>query len=66
MHYYYLRDAADMCGMKIRTAREWIKLGKLEAHKKRGSRMWLVSEDEINRVRGIINDNNKRKHSKGT
>lgn len=49
---YNIRQAADLLGIKVRTVREWIKLGKLKAEKYECSNRWFVSEDEISRLRG--------------
>lgn len=49
---YNIRQAADILGIKVRTVREWIKLGKLNAEKYGCSNRWFISEDEINRVKG--------------
>ena len=49
---YNIRQAADILGIKVRTVREWIKLGKLNAEKYECSNRWFISEEEINRVKG--------------
>lgn len=48
---YSLRNAAELLGVKTRTAREWVKNGKLAAVKYEGSERWYVSEEEIERVK---------------
>ena len=50
--FYTLRNAAEILGIKTRTAREWVKTGKLSAIKYPGSDRWYVSSDEIEKVRG--------------
>ena len=47
---YNLYDAANVIGIKIRTAREWIHNGKLKAVKYPNSQRWYVSEKEIKRI----------------
>lgn len=48
---YNLKQASDMLGIKVRTAREWVHKGKLRAHKYPVSNRWYVSESEIKRLR---------------
>ena len=43
-------EAAKLLGIKPRTVREWIRNGKLKAHKPAGSYKWLISESEIDRL----------------
>ena len=48
-----LRDASKVMGIQVRTLREWIKLGKINAVKLEGCPMWFISTDEIERkIRG--------------
>lgn len=47
-----LRKIADILGIKIRTAREWVHTGKMNAIKYPGSQRWYVPESEIRRLRG--------------
>lgn len=49
---YSLTQVAELLGIKVRTAREWVRTGKLKAQKYECSNRWFVSESEINRVRG--------------
>lgn len=49
--HYNLREAAEILGIKIRTAREWVHKGKLRAHKYPVSNRWYVAESEIERLR---------------
>ena len=44
---YKLREAAMILGIKIRTLREWIKLGKIKAVKSQNKWYWEIPEDEI-------------------
>lgn len=48
---YNLKQASDMLGIKVRTAREWVHKGKLRAHKYAVSNRWYVAESEIERLR---------------
>ena len=47
---YTIKETANILGIKVRTCREWIKTGKINATKYSGSNMWRISENEINRV----------------
>ena len=49
---FKLRDASAMLGIKVRTLREWIKLGKINAMKLEGCPMWFIPIEEIKRKRG--------------
>lgn len=54
---YSLRSAAELLGIKTRTARLWVHEGKLNAMKYPGSERWYVTQEEIERIRGIKNEN---------
>lgn len=45
---YSIIEAAKILGIKARTVREWIKKGRIKAHKPRNK--WLISGDEIRRI----------------
>jgi excisionase family DNA binding protein len=47
---YGLAEAASLLGIKVRTARMWIKQGKIKANKIAGSNRWIVFESEIKRL----------------
>ena len=49
---YGVVETAKYLGIKARTVREWIKLGKIQANKLDGSNRWVVMESEIRRIRG--------------
>ena len=51
MKYYTLRQASNLLGIKVRTAREWLRQGKLHAEKDKVSGRWKVSETEIKRLK---------------
>ena len=56
---YNLVDTANLLGIKVRTAREWVHNGKMRANKIEGSRRWIVMESEIKRLQGVKeNENN--------
>lgn len=62
--YYSLSDASGKLGIKVRTARQWLRDGKLKAVKYPGSNRWYVSAEEIIRIRGeYANGNENREHS---
>lgn len=48
---YSLREASSMIGIKVRTAREWIRNGKLAAKKDPFNKRWFVEQGEIDRIR---------------
>jgi excisionase family DNA binding protein len=54
---YSLRSAAELLGVKTRTARLWVHNGKLSAIKYPGSQRWYVTAEEIERIRGDRDDN---------
>lgn len=54
--YYNLNETAEILGVKVRTLREWLKTGFLLAHKYEGKRKWYVSQHEINRLLGIVEE----------
>ena len=47
---YNLMQVSDLLGIKVRTVREWIKTGKINAQKIAGSSRWIVFESEIRRL----------------
>ena len=49
---YNLIEVADMLGIKVRTARQWVHDGKIHANKIPGSQRWIVMESEIKRLQG--------------
>lgn len=50
MEEYRLKDAAHLCGVKVRTMREWIKAGKIGANKAKNGWYWQIPDSEILRV----------------
>lgn len=46
---YGIIEAAVRLGMKARTVREWIRNGKIKAHKNTSGK-WVIMEDEIGRI----------------
>ena len=56
-----LREAADVAGIKIRTARKWVALGKIKAEKDAKSKRLVISDSEIERLRHDYKD---REYSK--
>ena len=55
MKWYSLREAAEALGIKVRTVREWVRLGKIEAEKDEGGWRWKIKDSEIRR----LSDENK-------
>lgn len=63
---YSLKDACRFLGISIRTMRVWVKQGKVHASKIEGTRRWMITENEIRRLRGEKrNANEDRLHSFG-
>ena len=56
---YNLIDTANLLGIKVRTAREWVHNGKMRANKIEGSRRWIVMESEIKRLQGVKENENE-------
>ena len=46
---YSIIEAAKIIGIKARTVREWIRNGKIKAHKNTSGK-WVIMEDEIGRI----------------
>lgn len=51
MKNYNIREAAIAIGVKVRTIRDWIANHKILAHKDENNWYWVISEDEIERVK---------------
>ena len=49
---YDLLQAAELLGMKVRTVRQWVADGKIQAVKISGGKKWIIKESEIKRLRG--------------
>ena len=47
---YTLKDVAAITGLKVRTVRQWVHDGKLDAYKPKGGKQWVVLESEIRRL----------------
>lgn len=56
---YNLNQTANLLGIKVRTAREWVHNGKMKANKIEGSQRWIVMESEIRRLQGVSENENK-------
>ena len=50
---YNLNEVASLLGLKVRTVRQWIKDGKIKAHKIPNSSRWIVLESEIKRLQCV-------------
>ena len=51
--YYSIRQASNLLKIKVRTAREWLRSGKIKAVKDDISGRWRIPEDEIMRLRNV-------------
>lgn len=49
---YSIKQASALLGVKVRTVREWIKVGKIKARKYEVSNRWFIPESEIVRLTG--------------
>lgn len=56
---YNLIEVANLLGIKVRTAREWVHNGKIKANKIPNSRRWIVMESEVERLQGVRKDENE-------
>lgn len=50
--YMNLSKAAKVLGIQVRTARQWVRDGKLNAIKYPNCNRWFVSKEEIERICG--------------
>lgn len=48
--FYNIKEASVLLGIKVRTVRQWIIDGKLNAVKYKKCRMWFIPETEIKRM----------------
>lgn len=48
---YNLKQSAELLGVTVRTLREWIKNGRLEAKRHKSGRNLIIAEKEIERIR---------------
>ena len=55
---YNLREAANLLGITVSTARYWARIGKIHAKKITGTRRWIVLESEITRLQNYVIDKN--------
>lgn len=56
---YSLVSVANMLGIKVRTARQWVHDGKIKAMKYPHCNLWFVSQEELNRIMGATEDVDK-------
>jgi excisionase family DNA binding protein len=47
---YTINQVAEILGIQVRTARDWVRKKKLKAKKYEGGRIWLIPESEIERI----------------
>ena len=57
-----IRQTADALGLKVRTIRQWVRLGKIKAEKH--GQYWYIFDDEIMREEIQANANKGREHSR--
>lgn len=50
MKYYTIRQVANVTGAKVRTVREWIRLGKLKGVKDPISHRWYFAEKDVKKL----------------
>jgi len=51
MEKYNIRDTAQLCGVKVRTVRDWIRRGKIRAEKQENGWYWHIPSSEISRIK---------------
>lgn len=54
--YYSIRQTSNLLKIKVRTAREWLRKGKMKAVKDSSSGRWRVPESEIKRLTDVHKD----------
>lgn len=47
-----LREVAEACGVKVRTVREWLRIGKIKGIKSLSGYRWYIAESEVQRIVG--------------
>lgn len=50
MEKYSIKEAAKMCGVKVRTMRQWIRDGRIRADKHDNGWYWMIPDTEVMRV----------------
>ena len=45
--FYTIRQTANIIGIKVRTVREWLNMGKLEGTKDKVSGRWRIPEESV-------------------
>ena len=48
--YYKMEELAKLLNVKVRTTREWAKLGKIKAKKIPGTKAWIIPVEEVERL----------------
>ena len=48
--YYKMEELAKLLNVKVRTTREWAKLGKIKAVKIPGTKRWIIPAEEVERL----------------
>ena len=56
---YNLIETAELLGIKVRTARDWVHRGVMKANKITGTKRWIVMESEIKRLQGVERNEDK-------
>lgn len=57
-----IRETADALGLKVRTIRKWVRIGKIRAEKH--GQYWFIFDEEINREEIQQYANEGREHSR--
>ena len=55
--YYSLAQTAEILGIKLRTVRDWLRKGKINAKKYEGGKKLYVSQSEIERLQNKMTEN---------
>ena len=57
-----IKQVADALGLKVRTIRQWIRMGKIKAEKV--GKCWQIPAEELERKEILTNANKGREHSR--
>ena len=54
--FYSIRQVSNLLKIKVRTAREWLRSGKIKAQKDELSGRWKIPASEIERLTNVHKD----------
>lgn len=56
MDWCNIKEAAEICGVKVRTIRQWIRDGKIKAKKADNEWYWIIPKSELE-AKELLNGN---------